>query len=92
LTKPCQHEMVPNGVHCYGRSSQTRGFEVDGQSPTRVLEMAWLISWSSLLMLWAGGPMMLVTCCLFAYCYLCSGAKKKKTITKKQRHRLQLPL
>ena len=36
--------------------------------------------------------MMLVTCCLFAYNNLCSGAKKKKTITKKQRHRLQLPL
>ena len=35
--------------------------------------------------------MMLVTCCLFAYSYLCSGAKKK-SITKKQRHRLQLPL
>ena len=52
--------------------------------------MAWLISWSSLLMLWAGGPMMFVTCCLVTYCYCCG---RRKTITKKsQRHRLQLPL
>jgi hypothetical protein len=42
--------------------------------------MAWFISWKSLIMMWAGGPLMMVTACLAAYCYCTYPRKKKKPI------------
>ena len=42
--------------------------------------MAWFISWKSLIMMWAGGPLMMVTACLAAYCYCTHPRKKKKAI------------
>jgi len=46
----------------------------------RFATMAWFISWKSLIMMWAGGPLMMVTACLAAYCYCTYPRKKKKPI------------
>jgi hypothetical protein len=55
--------------------------------------MAWLISWKSLLMLWAGGPLFFVGIALAAcfYCSCCMGGGAAKKLAKK-RQRSTLPL
>ena len=56
-----------------------------GLAPDPVDVMAWIVSWSTLLWMWAGGPLMGVGACLLVYCYCCSGgsggakARRRKT-------------
>jgi|MDSW01.2.fsa_nt_gb hypothetical protein len=52
--------------------------------------MAWIISWSSLLFLWAGGPLLGFGACLLAYCWFCGGGASKGT--NKQRRKAERTL
>lgn len=54
--------------------------------------MAWLITWKSLFMLWAGGPLFFVCLTTMACCYCSCCAGSGAAAKAKKRQRTTLPL